>query len=260
MTMKRDLLLLPLLAFFLLTTACKDRKNTIRIATKPMTEQFILGEMLKLLIEQDTGLAVEITKGIGGGTSNIHPAMLKGEFDIYPEYTGTGWLVVLKKDSLLPPDTLYETLKKEYEQKFHLKWLSPYGFDNTYSLAVGEPLAKKYDLKFKKTRDMDIGLKYEAIKSGKVDVMNIFTTDGQLNGANLTVLKDDKNFFPSYYCTTVIREETLKAHPELEQTLEKMKGILTNAEMAELNYEVDIAGRPEQTVAADFLKKKGLLR
>ena len=121
MTMKRDLLLLPLLAFFLLTTACKDRKNTIRIATKPMTEQFILGEMLKLLIEQDTGLAVEITKGIGGGTSNIHPAMLKGEFDIYPEYTGTGWLVVLKKDSLLPPDTLYETLKKEYEQKFHLK-------------------------------------------------------------------------------------------------------------------------------------------
>ena len=297
MTMKRDLLLLPLLAFFLLTTACKDRKNTIRIATKPMTEQFILGEMLKLLIEQDTGLAVEITKGIGGGTSNIHPAMLKGEFDIYPEYTGTGWLVVLKKDSLLPSDTLYETLKKEYEQKFHLKWLSPYGFDNTYSLAVGEPLAKKYDLtrfsdlarypdqfifgaeydffeihegyealcqyydlKFKKTRDMDIGLKYEAIKSGKVDVMNIFTTDGQLNGANLTVLKDDKNFFPSYYCTTVIREETLKAHPELEQTLEKMKGILTNAEMAELNYEVDIAGRPEQTVAADFLKKKGLLR
>ena len=282
MTMKRDLLLLPLLAFFLLTTACKDRKNTIRIATKPMTEQFILGEMLKLLIEQDTGLAVEITKGIGGGTSNIHPAMLKGEFDIYPEYTGTGWLVVLKK---------------EYEQKFHLKWLSPYGFDNTYSLAVGEPLAKKYDLtrfsdlarypdqfifgaeydffeihegyealcqyydlKFKKTRDMDIGLKYEAIKSGKVDVMNIFTTDGQLNGANLTVLKDDKNFFPSYYCTTVIREETLKAHPELEQTLEKMKGILTNAEMAELNYEVDIASRPEQTVAADFLKKKGLLR
>ena len=99
MTMKRDLLLLPLLAFFLLTTACKDRKNTIRIATKPMTEQFILGEMLKLLIEQDTGLAVEITKGIGGGTSNIHPAMLKGEFDIYPEYTGTGWLVVLKKDT-----------------------------------------------------------------------------------------------------------------------------------------------------------------
>ena len=74
-----------------------------------MTEQFILGEMLKLLIEQDTGLAVESTKGIGGGTSNIHPAMLKGEFDIYPEYTGTGWLVVLKKDSLLPPDTLYET-------------------------------------------------------------------------------------------------------------------------------------------------------
>lgn len=209
-------------------------------------------------------------------------------------------VIPFKSTSLFCLSAIYAVLLYGVSLQFRfvpLKWLSPYGFDNTYSLAVGEPLAKKYDLtrfsdlarypdqfifgaeydffeihegyealcqyydlKFKKTRDMDIGLKYEAIKSGKVDVMNIFTTDGQLNGANLTVLKDDKNFFPSYYCTTVIREETLKAHPELEQTLEKMKGILTNAEMAELNYEVDIAGRPEQTVAADFLKKKGLLR
>ena len=107
---------------------------------------------------------------------------------------------------------------------------------------------------------MDIGLKYEAIKSGKIDVMNIFTTDGQLSGSKLTVLEDDKHFFPSYYCATVVREETLKEHPEVETVLWKMNNILTDSEMADLNYQVDIAGRPEREVAADFLKHKGLLR
>lgn len=284
-----------LIAFFLLT-ACQDRKNTIRIATKPMTEQFILGEMLGLLIEENTGLKTEITKGIGGGTSNIHPAIVKGDFDLYPEYTGTGWQVILKKDTLLPPAELYNELSEDYERLYHLKWIAPYGFNNAYSLAVNNENAARYGLKtfsdlakypgqftfgaeydffeihdgykalcnfyglkFKKTRDMDIGLKYEAIKSGKIDVMNIFTTDGQLNGAGLTVLEDDRNFFPSYYCATVVREETLKEHPELEAVLLKMQNILTDREMSELNYQVDIAGRPERDVATEFLTRKGLL-
>ena len=106
---------------------------------------------------------------------------------------------------------------------------------------------------------MDIGLKYEAMKSGKIDVINIFTTDGQLSKAHLTVLEDDKHFFPSYYCATVVREETLREHPELEGILEKMKGILTDSDMADMNYQVDIEHRPEREVAAEFLKKKGLL-
>lgn len=293
----RTLCLLFILSASLLSTACHDRKNTIRIATKPMTEQFILGEMLGLLIEDNTDLKVEITKGIGGGTSNIHPAMMKGEFDLYPEYTGTGWQVVLKKDSILSPEELYRRLSYDYEKLYQLKWVAPYGFNNAYSLAVTDDNASRYGLKtysdltrhpnefvfgaeydffeindgypalcnlygmkFKKTRDMDIGLKYEAIKSGKIDVMNIFTTDGQLSGSNLTVLEDDKHFFPSYYCATVVREETLKAHPELEAVLWKMHNVLTDKEMAELNHQVDIAKRPEREVAAEFLKRKGLLR
>lgn len=77
-----------------------NRQDTIHIATKPMTEQYVLGEMLDILIEQDTDLNVELTQGVGGGTSNIEPAMESGEFDIYPEYTGTAWNMVLKKDSL----------------------------------------------------------------------------------------------------------------------------------------------------------------
>lgn len=289
-------LMIPLVLLLFLLGGCHSRKNTIRIATKPMTEQFILGEMLRLLIENDTDLKVEIVKGIGGGTSNIHPALLKGDFDLYPEYTGTGWLVVLKKDSILPAEELYQELNCEYRQKYHLKWISPYGFNNTYGLAVSEnkgrqyglkkisdlarfpnefvfgaeydffeiydgydALSEYYKLKFKKTRDMDIGLKYEAIKSGKVDVMTIFTTDGQLNGAHLTILEDDKHFFPSYYCATVVREEILNNYPELIAVLEKMGNILTNEEMSALNYQVDIAGLPEQEVARNFLQAKGLI-
>ncbi len=288
--------LLALFIGLVLLSGCESRKDTIHIATKPMSEQFILGEMLALLIEENSDLHVKITKGVGGGTSNIHPAMVKGDFDLYPEYTGTGWLVILKKDTLLPPDQLFSELQKEYSREYGLKWVAPYGFNNAYSLAVSNEMAKKYNLKtfsdlalypdlftfgaeydfyeindgyadlcayynlkFKKNLDMDIGLKYEAMKSGKIDVINIFTTDGQLSHANLTILKDDKHFFPSYYCATIVREETLKEHPELERILEKMNGILTDQEMANMNYKVDIEHRTEREVAVEFLKKKGLL-
>lgn len=288
--------LLALFIGLVLLSGCESKKDTIHIATKPMSEQFILGEMLALLIEENSDLHVKITKGVGGGTSNIHPAMVKGDFDLYPEYTGTGWLVILKKDTLLPLDQLFSELQKEYSREYGLKWVAPYGFNNAYSLAVSNEMAKKYNLKtfsdlalypdlftfgaeydfyeindgyadlcayynlkFKKNLDMDIGLKYEAMKSGKIDVINIFTTDGQLSHANLTVLKDDKHFFPSYYCATIVREETLKEHPELERILEKMNGILTDQEMADMNYKVDVEHRTEREVAVEFLKKKGLL-
>lgn len=285
--------LLALFIGLVLLSGCESKKDTIHIATKPMSEQFILGEMLALLIEENSDLHVKITKGVGGGTSNIHPAMVKGDFDLYPEYTGTGWLVILKKDTLLPLDQLFSELQKEYSREYGLKWVAPYGFNNAYSLAVSNEMAKKYNLKtfsdlalypalftfgaeydfyeindgyadlcayynlkFKKNLDMDIGLKYEAMKSGKIDVINIFTTDGQLSHANLTVLKDDKHFFPSYYCATIVREETLKEHPELERILEKMNGILTDQEMADMNYKVDVEHRTEREVAVEFLPKK----
>ena len=288
--------LLALFIGLVLLSGCESKKDTIHIATKPMSEQFILGEMLALLIEENSDLHVKITKGVGGGTSNIHPAMIKGDFDLYPEYTGTGWLVILKKDTLLPLDQLFSELQKEYSREYGLKWVAPYGFNNAYSLAVSNEMAKKYNLKtfsdlalypdlftfgaeydfyeindgyadlcayynlkFKKNLDMDIGLKYEAMRSGKIDVINIFTTDGQLSHANLTILKDDKHFFPSYYCATIVREETLKEHPELERILEKMNGILTDQEMADMNYKVDVEHRTEREVAVEFLKKKGLL-
>lgn len=273
-----------------------NKKETIQIATKPMTEQYILGEMLHILIEQDTNLEAEVTQGVGGGTSNIQPAMEKGEFDIYPEYTGTGWNMVLKEEGLYTED-MFDEMEKEYKEKYGMQWEGMYGFNNTYGLAVRKEVADEYDLKtcsdlqevaeqltfgaeydfferedgydalceaygfrFGNTMDMDIGLKYQAVNQGRIDAMIIFTTDGQLSTSDVTVLKDDRQFYPSYLCGNVIRSEVVKDHPELLEVLEKVTGILTDARMSELNNKVEAQGMEPKEVAEQFLEDAGLLR
>lgn len=277
-------------------TKKEKSEGTIKIATKPMTEQFILSEMIGLLIEEDTDLKVEITKGIGGGTSNIQPAMEKGEFDLYPEYTGTGWSFVLKEKEIPDDEVLFKELQKKYKEKYNFKWVGLYGFNNTFGLVIRKDLAQKYDiktysdlakyapklnfgaeydfyerddgydalcetygLKFKDAKDMDIGLKYDAINSKEIDVMNMFTTDGQLSVSDVTVLDDDKHFYNNYYCSTVVREEALEKYPGLEKVLMKMDNIIDEDEMAKLNYEVEGKNRDEKEVAKEFLQEKGLI-
>lgn len=274
----------------------QKKSGTIKIATKPMTEQLILGEMLSILIQENTDLNVEITKGVGGGTSNIHPALIKGDFDLYPEYTGTAWNNILKKTEYPDDETLWNTLTDEYDTQFGLKWVGMYGFNNTYTLALRKEIADKYNIKtfsdlakytpeitfganpdfyeredgyqalcdaygfsFKDQMDMDIGLKYNALNSGEVDVINAYTTDGQLSVADAVSLTDDKGFFKNYYCGTVVREDTLENYPELEGVLKKMDGIITNEEMSKMNYDLEVNNRDEHDVAMEFLKSKGLI-
>ncbi|ASS39243.1 ABC transporter permease/substrate-binding protein [Fusobacterium sp. oral taxon 203] len=279
-------------AYFSLNSK-KDK--TINIATKPMTEGYILGQMLTELIEQDTDLKVNITNGVGGGTSNIHPAIVKGEFDLYPEYTGTSWEAVLKKEASYD-ESKFDELQKEYKEKYNLEYTNLYGFNNTYGLAVNKDIAEKYNLKtysdlakisnnlifgaeydfferedgykelqkvynmnFKKQIDMDIGLKYQAMKDKKIDVMVIFTTDGQLAISDVVVLEDDKKMYPSYRAGTVIRSEILSEYPELKPVLEKLNNILDDKTMADLNYQVESEGKKPEDVAREYLQEKGLL-
>ena len=279
-------------AYFSLNSK-KDK--TINIATKPMTEGYILGQMLTELIEQDTDLKVNITNGVGGGTSNIHPAIVKGEFDLYPEYTGTSWEAVLKKEDSYD-ESKFDELQKEYKEKYNLEYVNLYGFNNTYGLAVNKDIAEKYNLKtysdlakvsnnlifgaeydfferedgykelqkvynidFKKKIDMDIGLKYQAMKDKKIDVMVIFTTDGQLAVSDVIVLEDDKKMYPSYRAGTVVRSEILSEYPELKPVLEKLNNILDDKTMADLNYQVESEGKKPEDVAREYLQEKGLL-
>ena len=270
----------------------------VRIATKPMTEQYILGEMLGLLIEQ-AGYDVEITKGVGGGTSNIQPAMETGEFDLYPEYTSSGWVLVLDHQAEGVDDAeIFAQLQQEYEEKFGMTWVGMYGFNNTFAVAVrgdiaeqyglentsdlaavageltfgGNPdyieredgfgaLCRTYGLEFSDVVDIDIGLKYQALSSGDIDVTNAFTTDAQLAnpGTDLVTLADDKHLQVNYFCSTVVRQDALKKFPGLEDVLMQMDGLLTDREMASLNYQVEVEGLDEQDVARDFLTQKGLL-
>ena len=279
-------------AYFSLNSK-KDK--AINIATKPMTEGYILGQMLTELIEQDTDLKVNMTNGVGGGTSNIHPAIVKGEFDLYPEYTGTSWEAVLKKEGSYD-ESKFDELQKEYKEKYNLEYVNLYGFNNTYGLAVNKDIAEKYNLKtysdlaavsnnlifgaeydfferedgykelqkvynvdFKKKIDMDIGLKYQAMKDKKIDVMVIFTTDGQLAISDVVVLEDDKKMYPSYRAGTVVRSEILSKYPELKPVLEKLNNILDDKTMADLNYQVESKGKKPEDVAREYLQEKGLL-
>ena len=270
--------------------------KVIHLATKPMTEQYILGEMLKTVIEQDTDLTVDLTQGVGGGTSNIEPAMESGEFDLYPEYTGTGWNMVLKRNSLYSEDQ-FDQLQKEYQNKLGLTWDVMLGFNDTYGIAVRKEIADRYGLKtysdlkkvngklifgaeydfferkdgydklcstygltFKSTSDMDMGLKYQAINSGKIDIMPVNTTDGQLSQADVRVLEDDKKMYPSYQCGIVVRREILDKYPELDTALQKFDKILTEDDMQEMNYEVETKKKEPADVAKTFLTEKGLVK
>ena len=285
------LALLITLFFVLSPKKTKD----IHIATKPMTESYILGQMLALLIEQDTGLSVRLTNGVGGGTSNIHPAMLRGGFDIYPEYTGTSWEAVLKhKDPY--QDDKFSILEDAYKKQYGLEWANLYGFNNTYGLAVSKEIAQQYQLKtftdlakvshqlifgaeydfferedgykqlqevygihFGKVIDMDIGLKYQAIRDKKIDAMVVFTTDGQLSVSEVVVLQDDRNLYPSYEAGTVVRTELLTTYPALRITLKKLNNLIDDATMAHLNFLVETERKRPEEVAKNYLLQKGLL-
>lgn len=269
----------------------------IQIATKPMTEQYILGEMLKQVIEDKTGYTCEVTEGIAGGTNNIMPAMESGEFDLYPEYTSSGYVMVLGHDAVgVDDEAMWEQLLQEYHDNYQMTWVGQYGFNNTFCLVVRGDVAKEYGLvtssdltavsdqlvfggnpdyieradgynmlcdtygyHFKDTVGIDIGVKYAALDNGDIDVTNGFTTDAQLSAQDVVVLEDDKHLQVNYFCSTVVREDTLEEYPGLEDALMLMDGLLTDEDMSRLNYLVEVEGQDEADVAHDFLVEKGIL-
>lgn len=280
----------------LLLQGCGGSDKKVVLASKPVTEQFILAEMLTLLIEAHTDLTVEQKLGIGGGTSNIHPALLNGEIDIYPEYTGTGWLFVLKEELIRDPEALYAAVKEAYAEAFDVHWSGLFGFNNTYGLAVTRTvqetyalstisdlaavsgdltfaanpdfleredgykgLVEEYGLTFGGIKEIDIGLRYDAIRSDDVDVITVFSTDGRLQDEEIAILADDRNFFASYYAATLIRQEVLDAHPELGPVLEKLTGAISNEAMIAMNFQVEVENKDPKAVAEEFLRAKGLL-
>jgi osmoprotectant transport system permease protein len=272
-----------------------NSRYSIVVATKNFTEQYILGHMMAELIEKKTNL--HVIKNFNLGTTAIlQNALLEGAIDLYPEYTGTAYVIVLKQNKKMDAAPLYNFVKNAYQKKFSVTWLAPYGFENSESLAVKEQfalvhhlvtlsdlatLSKKitigvlseffvrpdglpglqttYELSFKKIIQMQPALLYEAIKNDEVEAIEAFTTDGRTREYNLRILKDDKHFYPAYYAAPIVRTSVLKNHPEIVQALRPLANSINNKLMQDLNYLVDVKKKDPQQVAHDFLMERGLI-
>lgn len=268
---------------------------TIRIGTKNFTEQLILGELLAQWIEMNTDLGVDRIFNLGG-TIICHEAITRGEIDLYPEYTGTSLLTILKED--LPGGTnvgarVYERVRERYTELFDLAVLPPFGFENTYAITVrrqdaaannwvtiddlaagagaltagftsefverpdGLPgLSKEYGYTFGSVRDLSPELMYGAIAQSNVDVICAFSTDARIVEYDLLWLRDTRAFFPPYEAVPVVRSEVLRKHPELREALRAFAGGIGAEQMTELNHAVDVAGKSPREVAAEFLARE----
>ncbi len=272
-------------------------RNDIVVASKPTSEQYILGEIIAQMIEHHTPLAVTRKFGIGGGTSNIHPAILSGEVDLYPEYTGTAWLFVLKETPIQQPAKLYEALQEAYRKEYNLQWMGLLGFNNTFTMALPEDIARQqnistfsdlaahskmftfgaefdfferedgfaalskvYSFDFDQIVELDVNLKFQALANNTVEVINAFSTDSRIREMNLRVLEDDKFFFPAYQAGIVVRMETLSEYPELNAVLAPLFGLIDDEAILQMNYEVEIRQRTPGEVANSFLTAHGLLK
>jgi osmoprotectant transport system substrate-binding protein/osmoprotectant transport system permease protein len=291
--MSRVVLLSLLLA--LLTPAwAQDR---VTIGSKTFAESRILAEIMAQMLEAHTDLSVVRRFGLSG-TMVCFEAISTGELDIYPEYTGTGAVTILKlKEDFHDPLKTYITVRKDFRRRYQLDWLTPFGFNNTYVMAVRAEYAKQhnlesvsdllavedtirvgvsheflnrpdglpgleqaYGLDLAKAGGMEHGLAYQAIASGKLDLIDAYSTDGELVRYKLKSLKDDKQFFPPYHAVPVVRMDLLKQHPEVGTVLDKLGFVLNEESMQHLNYLVQEEKDPIPQVVAQFLAENELVK
>ena len=291
----------------------QDDLPSIGVGSKDFTESIMLGEIIAQLLEAN-GFDVERQLNLGG-TLVAHEALVNGDIDTYVEYTGTGLLAILGQelperdeaspeadDSATPvagggiAQTVYDIVAEAYPEEFGVEWLEPWGFNNTYALAmradhaeelgittiselvehagdltIGAPqetlvredgipgLEATYGLEFGDVVGLDPGLMYSAIDNGDVDVITAFATDARIESLNLALLEDDLQFYPPYFAAPVGRQDTLEAAPDLREILNSVAGTLDDARMTELNYFADEEGQEIPDVARTFLEEAGLI-
>jgi osmoprotectant transport system substrate-binding protein len=279
-----------------LPSCSPSHADRIVIGSKNFTESFILGELMAQAIEGHTNLKVE-RRFYLAGTYICHQAMLAGRIDVYPEYTGTALTAILKEKASSDRQQVYRLVKSEYERRFGLTLGEPLGFNDTFAMEIrGEDarrlnlqtlsqatvfspqwhagfgyefmerpdgfqgLSAAYGLHFAAPpRTMDLGLLARALKDHQIDLAAGNTTDGLILALDLFVLQDDRHYFPPYEAVPVMRQETLRQHPEVAEVLRHLAGAISDQEMQQLNYAVDGQHRGATDVVREFLKKKGLL-
>jgi glycine betaine/choline ABC-type transport system substrate-binding protein len=269
-------------------SACSQR-DTIVVGSKNFTEQIVLGEIAAQQLERKLHIRVERKLNLGG-TLLAHLAIERGDIDIYPEYTGTGAMVVLKEKRVpADPAQAYVLVKDAYLSRFRLVWLPPLGFNNTFAMVVrradGERLAapvlsaaavrrwrlgigyefltrpdgltkfnQTYGLRWEGTpKSMDLGLLYQALSEKKVDMAAGNSTDAQISNSNMMMLADDKKAFPPYNACYIVRQDLLEQRPAVRMALTMLENRISEETMRKLNSLVQIEHQPVQRVASDFL-------
>ncbi|GGH19727.1 ABC transporter substrate-binding protein [Paenibacillus segetis] len=286
------------LVLVLAMTGCgktASSSETITVATKGFAESDILANAIALLIENDTKLKTKITTL---DNNLLWEAIQAGKVDTYVEYTGTALLNILKEKPEYDPQKAYDIVKEKLKEKNQIEVLEQIGFNDTYALVLRKEIAEKlnikttselaaqagdivfgtsqeflkredtwplvqkvYNPKFKEIKTIqNNALAYKAIEQGLIDVTDVYTTDSKIPISNFVVLEDDKHVFVPYFAIPVIREETLKQHPELKDVINKLAGKIDDAEMQKLNGEVEQKQRPAVDVAKEWLKNEGLIK
>ena len=297
--MKKFLILLVVI-FLLVGTIASFAlaKKEITVGAKDFTEQYVLGNIMSILLENS---GFEVTEKFGTGSAITREGLTSGQTDLYAEYTGTASLVYLKHEEVITdPVELYNKVKTEDLEKNGIVWLDRSKINNTYAIALtkeqvaeigttlsdlakhvneihdllwgidhefaervdGLPgLAEHYgmDIDEENIKTMDAGLTYEALDRGQTDITMVFATDGKIKKYGLQVLKDDQQFFPVYNICVSVREEVLNKYPEIREILKPISE-LDDVTMTELNYQVDATGLPAKLVAKNFLREKGYIK
>jgi osmoprotectant transport system substrate-binding protein len=275
----------------------RPRRADVVVGAKNFTAGRILSEILRIMLESHTDLTVELMPNLGSKLS--YQAILKGDIDVYPEYTGN---LLTGKDALdlpVPADrsTITPLVRQEMSKQFGLAFLDPFGLNDTYVPCTTKELArthglkkigdlrkvpefqvavdleftkrpdgwqgmlKTYDLHFRRPpMQLDPGLLYQAMEKGQADVVIGFASDWQIEALGLVGLEDDRDYFPSYIGAPLVREALLKKHPEVATVLNRLRGQIDDAAIRRMNYEVVQRKRSEADVAREFLKKKGLIK
>ncbi|MFD0676703.1 MULTISPECIES: glycine betaine ABC transporter substrate-binding protein [unclassified Paenibacillus] len=282
----------------LLAGCSKGKGDTIKIGAQTYTEPKIIAEMYKALVEERTELKVQVVPDLAASPVIIQ-AMKSKELDMATLYSGEIFNGYFEIEQTKDRAKVLQQAQAGFDKSMDFKWFDPYGFENTYAFTVRKELADQYKLEnisdltdkakdmkigvdttwlerdndgykafmkhygglsFGQTLPMEIGLVYEAVSNKKVDIVLAYSTDARIKQFELKTLKDDKQFFPPYDASAVIRKETLQKHPELNDVIQLLVGKINAETMVGLNYEVDVKKRNEKDVAVEFLKKTGLLK
>ncbi|MEK3889995.1 glycine betaine ABC transporter substrate-binding protein [Bacillus sp. FSL K6-3431] len=289
---KKYILLLMILSVLLSGCILKSG-DSVTVGSRNNTESIILSNLIGQLIEEKTDIKVIYKENLGG-SNVVWNAMLNDHIQVIPDYTGTIVANYYNETPGNAEETLEQTKKLVGEDGIIA--FNTFGFNNTYTLALDEKRAeelnlvtfsdfaevsdqfilgavfefidrpdglpgfqKEYDIQFKDVKGMDHGIMYRSFGSKEVDVINSYTTDGQLQLYDLRVLEDDRSFFPPYHALPLIRKDTLEQYPELEEVLQLLEGKIDEPNMQSMNAKVDNEGMMVEVVAKEFLQEIGLI-